>query len=401
MEYKKFIEFTEVEKPILTAKKGSLGKKDSYKLNLLLKHKKEVSAPNYNQDQYPIIDLMVTLALKGKLYIKANDEKGKARLIKTPYLEYFLSLNEYEQYVFLLQTYWTKYPFEEKFDRWVDMVAIYNTLADITNSEDGVVIVKNENSGSDIMYAEGATFLHQLSFFSFGEVELVEGAKGSYEATIKGFTPNLFGIETSEFLLREAIFYFNRRDIRYVLEEKKMKALAKESKEPFEVLKNIFKDKLVLNTVKESSNFDRRGVYCFKVSLSKTLWRKISLSYKHTLGDFHLAIQEAFSFGDDHLYAFYTEGNHRNGKPIYCEQAENGGATAEKTSIADLELFAGQKMWYLFDFGDEWEFEVVLINIDDETPPPLKPILIETKGKAPDQYPDDDEDNEDDEGEDL
>jgi hypothetical protein len=39
---------------------------------------------------------------------------------------------------------------------------------------------------------------------------------------------------------------------------------------------------------------DRSGVYSFKVSLSKTLWRKISLSHKHTLGDLHNAIQEAF-----------------------------------------------------------------------------------------------------------
>ena len=46
---------------------------------MLFENKKEVNAPNYNQDQYPMIDLMFSLSLAGKLYIKSNDEKGKLK----------------------------------------------------------------------------------------------------------------------------------------------------------------------------------------------------------------------------------------------------------------------------------------------------------------------------------
>lgn len=41
---------------------------------------------------------------------------------------------------------------------------------------------------------------------------------------------------------------------------------------------------------------------------------------------------------------------------------------------------------YLFDFGDEWKFDVELMGIDKEAPLPLNPIMMESKGKAPEQY---------------
>ena len=81
-DFGRFIEFIESEKPILSAKQGVFGKKDSFKLIMLLENKKEVNAPNYNQDQYFVIDLMFSLVLAGKLYVKANDENGKLRLLK-------------------------------------------------------------------------------------------------------------------------------------------------------------------------------------------------------------------------------------------------------------------------------------------------------------------------------
>ncbi len=383
-DFERFIEFNEFEKPILSVKRGVFGKKDSFMLNQILENKKEVNAPNYNQDQYPVIDLMFSLALDCKLYIKANNEKGKINLLKTPNLASFQSLNEYEKYAFLLQTYWTKYALEEKFDRWIDISAFYNILVDIANAEDGEIIVKDEQCSSYKLYSEGAVFFHHLRFFGFGELELIEGAKSKYEDTIKMFSPNAFGMETSTFLLEKALPYWNRNDLKLLTAAGKIKSAPKEK--VFDVFKNVFQDKPVKNTIKSNYETDRSGVYSFKISLSKTAWRKISLSHKHTLGNLHKAIQDAFCFDDDHLYAFYIGGNQRTGKHIYCKDAEDEGVTTEKTSIADLELYKGQKMLYLFDFGDEWKFDVELMEIDKEAPLPLKPVIIESKGKVPEQY---------------
>lgn len=137
--------------------------------------------------------------------------------------------------------------------------------------------------------------------------------------------------------------------------------------------------------MEEEIKTNKSGAYTFKVSLSKTLWRKINLSYKHTFGDLHNAIQDAFEFDNDHLYAFYMEGK-RSGKAIYCQYADREGLIAETTTIESLNLYKGERFIYLFDFGDEWEFNVELLEINEETPIPLKPMIIESKGKSPEQY---------------
>ncbi|OOM76111.1 plasmid pRiA4b ORF-3-like protein [Clostridium puniceum] len=385
-DFEKFIKFVEAEKSILSAAQEVLSRKDCYNLNMLLENNKDVEKPSHNQDKYFAIDLMFELSLSSKLFIKVSDEKGKVRLVKTEKLENYLNLNEYEKYVFMLQTYWTKYDFEIKFDRLHNIVAFYNILARIANAKEGDTIVKEVMNISNIMYSTGAAFFHHLKFFGFGELELIDGAKGRYEDSIKSFSPNQFGIEICSFLLKEVIQYWNREDVIFLLEAMKVKVKINKEKYIFDVFKNIFKENTVKNTVEVKGKINKGGNYTFKVSLSKTIWRKIDLSYKHTLGDLHSAIQKAFKFDDDHLYAFYMGGNRKTGKTINCKYVEHEGDIAENTTIESLELYKGERFLYLFDFGDEWEFNVELVEYDAEAPVILNPMIIESKGKSPEQY---------------
>ena len=178
---------------------------------------------------------------------------------------------------------------------------------------------------------------------------------------------------------------WGHEDLRVLLPEVKVRKKPEINKNPFNVFREIFHDG-VTKTVALEKEFDRSGVYTFKVSLSKSCWRKINVSHRHSLDDLHLAIQEAFDFDNDHLYAFYVDGNHRTGKPIYCSDATDGGKTAEETTIEDMGLYKGQKLYYLFDFGDMWEFGVELIKIEKNMPLLLKPLIIEIKGESPEQY---------------
>lgn len=386
-DFGKFIDFVESQRPVLSAKLGVFGKKDSFSLNMLTENKKSVNGPNYNQDQYPAINLMFDLALLGKLYYKANDEKGKSALIKTPRLEAYLALTEPEKYVFLLETYWTKYEFEEKYHRWLLIWSFYNFLFDIAESKPGSEITKDAKLGTERMFCEGALFLHHLCFFGMGKIEEIDGAKGTYEDSIRSFISNSLGVRVSEYLLSEALILWNRSDLSLVMKDYK-KAVKKKNDKAFDVFRHILPGGIVVNTIENIKDADRNGVYSFKVSLSKILWRKVNLSVNHTLGDLHMIIQKAFEFDNDHLYAFYIGGSRRTGKPIYCADVEDGGAVAEETTIEELGLFKGQKLVYLFDFGDKWEFSVDLEGIDKEGPLPLRPVIIEVKGKAPEQYGD-------------
>jgi hypothetical protein len=66
----------------------------------------------------------------------------------------------------------------------------------------------------------------------------------------------------------------------------------------------------------------------------------------------------------------------------YCEN----GPYVDEVNIGELELFEGQRILYLFDYGDSWEFNIVLEKIDSSSPLPLNPKIVEKKGNAPEQY---------------
>jgi hypothetical protein len=60
-DFHKFCRYTEENKPVLTKAKTNLGKKDLFEINALLHFRKVVAAPNYQQESYPVIDLMFQL----------------------------------------------------------------------------------------------------------------------------------------------------------------------------------------------------------------------------------------------------------------------------------------------------------------------------------------------------
>jgi hypothetical protein len=384
-DFNKFIEYIKINSPNLTAKVGVFGKKDTYKINSVIKYKRDVDGPKYNQDQYPIIDLMFDMVLNAKLYYKGNSERNKPSLIETPYMKEFLAMDDLEKYVFLLETYWTKYEFQEKFDCY-NMDMYYNFMIEISEAKSGDKIMKVENSITARMYSLGASFLHHLSFLGMGNLELIDGAKGTYEDKIKVFIPNELGINITKFLITKALPFWNWDSVVYLLKGKQ-KAFEKNNIKPFEVFKNIFPDITINKTIEKANKIDRNGVYTFKVSLSKDLWRKIRLAGNHTFSDLHMAIQEGFEFDNDHLYAYYFGGSRRKGKAIYCEDVEDyDNKVAEETKIVEFELFKGQSFIYLFDFGDQWEFKVELVSFEKNGNFPIKPVIIESKGEPPEQY---------------
>ena len=381
-----FNNFIKSEKPPLSAKRGEMGKRDSFRLNQILYHKKDISKPNYTQYQYPVIDLMFSLALAGNLYVKAN-EKGKAVLVKTSASESFNNLNIYEKYVFLLQTYWTKYEFDIKFSGFLSVGFFYNFFVALANSQKSEWVVKDKHFDLCVLDSQDSAFFCHLNFFGFGEYELNDDKEAFYKDSIKDFIVNEFGSYASRFLITNALMAWNNKHLGYLISQMKKKIKPKKDKNPFAIFKEFFPEGEVKNTVVCKDEFDRSGVYTFKVSLYSGLWRKINISHKHYLSDLHLAIQEAFDFDDDHLYAFYIGGKRKTGKAIYCAYVEEEGKTADKIKIYDLGLFRGQKIFYLFDFGDEWWFDIKLLKIDKESVLPLQPVIVGSEGESPEQYP--------------
>jgi len=79
-----------------------------------------------------------------------------------------------------------------------------------------------------------------------------------------------------------------------------------------------------------------------------------------SLYDFHLFIQNTIGFDNDHLFEFYAGRNDRNRKIIFSEEPgypvyEN---VYENILLKDVYPLNGLKLYYLFDFGDNWLFEI-------------------------------------------
>ncbi|MEN6568262.1 MAG: plasmid pRiA4b ORF-3 family protein [Veillonellales bacterium] len=126
-------------------------------------------------------------------------------------------------------------------------------------------------------------------------------------------------------------------------------------------------------------------MYVIKVLWKRGIWRRIQLSSRHTLHDLHKVILDAYEFDDDHLYAFFMEGKPWRGEAYWSPQNDEG-PYADKIKLGSLNLEVKQKFLYLYDFGDEWTFSVQVEKIVETDAPALKPMILESRGEAPEQY---------------
>ena len=63
---------------------------------------------------------------------------------------------------------------------------------------------------------------------------------------------------------------------------------------------------------------------------------------------------------------------------------------ADEAIIGQMNFYKGQRMLYVFDFGDWWEFDIEIIDILEESYEG-GPKILQQKGENPQQYPDYDE----------
>ena len=122
--------------------------------------------------------------------------------------------------------------------------------------------------------------------------------------------------------------------------------------------------------------------------------RKIKIAGSRSLYNFARVIIKAFSFSFDHAFGFYDSfGNLRDAKKIYelfvdaGEEASPAAQGVKKTKISQVFINTGEKMLFLFDYGDEWRFAVELKEIRKAEERESEPVILESTGKAPAQYP--------------
>jgi len=396
-----FLQFLEEKKPILSKRNRVLGKNDLFELNQLLKFPKDVFLPNFQQESYPTIDLMFQLTQWGKLYKKNTDTKGNLYLEATSRKAEFDNLNRFEKYNFLFETFWTQYDFTDVFRfSESDMDEFIQTIAQSRPNQKLIKGAFSKNESYDPVFTYNFILVYYFSFFGFCTFvpNSIENKKlYKYDDNIKELTPTEFGVNICKILVTQNIADWN-------IPWLESHGMYEEDDEPdanpvplFMHFKPIFPNGVLKHTVKDLvKKVVKNCNYTFKVSLDATVWRKIKLSYKHSLDDLHLSIQKAFDFDNDHLYAFFMDGK-RYSRNAYNSPWGNEGPYANEAILGNLDWYTGQKILYYFDYGDSWEFAVQLLTIHEDEPPIAKATIIEIKGKAPSQYQYYEEDEEDEE----
>src|SRR5215213_3858806 len=119
--------------------------------------------------------------------------------------------------------------------------------------------------------------------------------------------------------------------------------------------------------------------------------RSIAVRQDLTLVDLHYALQSAFGWDDDHLYAFWLEdrfwassGEHFT-RPCVADESDALAGRSAAIRLDRLALEPGRRLAYVFDFGDEWRVRLHVRDVIADAGDP-SPRLLESVGTPPPQY---------------
>jgi hypothetical protein len=129
------------------------------------------------------------------------------------------------------------------------------------------------------------------------------------------------------------------------------------------------------------------GQHQFKVSLGAKCWRRIAIGGESGLDALASTILSSFHFDSDHLYRFSYQDRFGHlveiDHPAMVDESEH---VADEVKVGDLPLCEGMRINFLFDFGDDWRFELMVERVNTG-PASRKPQVLEEQGTAPEQYP--------------
>jgi hypothetical protein len=416
-DFETFIEFLQLHKVEVSANQHAIAPKYLTDLNERLSHPTKIDFQRPSQKSYPYIHGLYLL-LRGSAIAQVQLDKKKNILHVDPQvLQSWQRLSVIEKYFNLLAT-WIYYATEDimgdgrrLIPEWFSVFHSWRDLAkgDL-NFTDGS---KNNNW---LNYAK----LHNLALLNlFGFVELKDAeslaGKGWRVTKVKALP---FGTAMMELLdktnWKKGMLSESGDDISDLFIEKPSSSpkldIVVQNLTPTEILQEEFQALELFPTWENNLQLPepeaQDGIFTFKVSIqihiqkskdkfsTETIWRKIAIPSHLTLYDFSSAILKAFDFANDHLHQFTYKDCQGFIKSIYHPdtQYEEDAIFTDKVLLRDWQINIGDRITYVFDFGDWWEFNVVLESIDEPDPKLKKAKVIDKKGKAPEQYPDYDDD---------
>jgi len=130
-------------------------------------------------------------------------------------------------------------------------------------------------------------------------------------------------------------------------------------------------------------------VYQFKITLKELeplIWRQIQIPETYSFWDLHVAIQDVMSWLDYHLHLF-TIHNPLIGRKVKIgipdDEFPEDALAGWNQKIADYFSMKNNTADYLYDFGDDWQHEILVENISLADPDGLYPVCIAGERASP------------------
>lgn len=108
------------------------------------------------------------------------------------------------------------------------------------------------------------------------------------------------------------------------------------------------------------------------------VWRRLQLRADTRVDRLHEAIEAASGWQGHHMHVF-SRGPDEFGVP----DPEFGFIDERAVSLGQLIGAVGDRLGYTYDFGDDWEHEIVVEDLLDADPDARYPILLAAKGACP------------------
>jgi hypothetical protein len=119
--------------------------------------------------------------------------------------------------------------------------------------------------------------------------------------------------------------------------------------------------------------------------------RVIALDDFLSLYDLHLKILESVDFDNDHLFAFFTANTPspwaKRKYLTYEDDWEARHVFYDETILKDIWPLGRKKLYYRYDFGDDWVFEIRKMRSLKSDVEIKTPSILDKIGPHPEQYP--------------
>lgn len=361
---------------ILRLKKITLTPKAQFPMKMLselndsLKHPNELGLKRPQQKSYPKLHgLFLLIRASGLSSVDTSGKKPKLSIVDSIY-EQWQSFNPAEQYGNLLEAW-----FFRGYEEIIGERSRWETPDHMQQITDFYGRLKSRR-GLEVDYLPFSPGWHNIGLLElFGMVDIqyapvIDGQGIQIDRlTFTPFVEALTNLIYDQYLKDLQILEFGFASQLFGVLQPEFSPYFTEWKRTLELPQWEFRD----------------GTYTVNVSLGKAWSSQIRLNGQATFEDLADGILISVGFDFDHLYEFSLPTRFGKEFSIHHSYMDDYPHVSE-IKIGDVPLRVGSKFTFLFDFGDNWLFDIQL-EVFDETPSKKTMEIISTKGKPPEQYP--------------